>query len=154
MALKKFIRVMPNDTKPQLNNLAAKQKSVTVLIAEDNEVNMMLIKIMLENIIPDVHLVEACNGLEAADAFLKEDASLVFMDVQMPEMNGYAAATAIRKGETSGRVPIVALTAGSTQGERERCLAAGMDDYITKPIIQDSVKMILEKWLSKTSKVG
>jgi CheY-like chemotaxis protein len=69
------------------------------------------------------------------------------MDVQMPKKNGYEAAAAIRKLETSKRTPIIALTAGIMLGEKEKCLQVGMDDYLPKPILQNDLAIVLKKWI-------
>jgi CheY-like chemotaxis protein len=69
------------------------------------------------------------------------------MDIQMPEMNGYEATERIRNLETGSHVPIVALTAGTVVGEREKCLEAGMDDYLTKPILKDTLEKTIQTWL-------
>lgn len=132
-----------------MNSSTVTNQKMRILIAEDNDVNMMLLKIMLENIFPDVELIEASNGKIAVEQFHKNkhQLNLVFMDIQMPEMNGYHAATQIRKTPDDRHIPIIALTAGTVKGEKERCLEAGMDDYVSKPIIQDSLKAVLNKWL-------
>jgi CheY-like chemotaxis protein len=72
---------------------------------------------------------------------------LIFMDVQMPVMNGYEAAAAIRVLEHGSRIPIIALTAGTVKGEKDKCLSAGMDDYVTKPVVRDTVLKVINKWL-------
>jgi CheY-like chemotaxis protein len=105
-----------------------------VLLAEDNRVNQTLAVRLLEKRGHSVFV--ACNGRQAVDAFDTGVFDLILMDVQMPEMNGYEATTAIREKEreTGGHVPIIAMTAHAMKGDRERCLAAGMDRYISKPI--------------------
>jgi PAS domain S-box-containing protein len=120
---------------------------LTVLIAEDNRINMILVKTFLNKILTNVRLIEAANGREAVSLYKQEQPDLVLMDVQMPEMNGYEAASEIRKYETGNRVPIIALTAGTLKGEKERCLEAGMDDYLTKPILKETLQATLDKWL-------
>ncbi|MCE6987727.1 PAS domain-containing hybrid sensor histidine kinase/response regulator [Dyadobacter sp. CY323] len=120
---------------------------VTVLIAEDHKINMILVKSMLIKILPDVTMVEAASGLEAIEQFRKSNPDIVFMDIQMPEMNGYEATKGIRMLETESHVPIIALTAGTVVGEREKCLEAGMDDYLTKPVVKDTLELAIQKWL-------
>ncbi|MBJ7427506.1 MAG: response regulator, partial [Bacteroidia bacterium] len=120
---------------------------VNILIADDNQINMMLTKSIFKNILPNAVIKEAQNGVEAVSMFVKHNPDIVFMDIQMPEMNGYKAATEIRKFEKDGRVPIVALTAGTVVGEKERCLRAGMDDYISKPVITETIINTINKWL-------
>lgn len=120
---------------------------VNILIADDNQINLMLTKSIFKNILPNAVINEAQNGVEAVSMFVKHNPDIVFMDIQMPEMNGYKAATEIRKFEKGGRVPIVALTAGTVVGEKERCLRAGMDDYISKPVITETIVNTINKWL-------
>jgi CheY-like chemotaxis protein len=105
-----------------------------ILVAEDNRINQMLATRILQK---DGHsTVLAANGKDAVAAFSRESFDLVLMDVQMPEMNGLEATAAIRLRErgTGRRIPIVALTAHAMSGDRERCLAAGMDGYLSKPL--------------------
>ena len=114
----------------------APSRRLRVLVAEDNSVNQLLIVRLLEKL---GHVaVLAGNGVEAIEACEREPFDLVLMDVQMPVMDGIAATETIRRRESArpgrGRLPIVALTAFAMRGDRERCLAAGMDDYLTKPI--------------------
>ncbi len=124
--------------------------SKCILVAEDNPVNLLLAKSILENIMPGVKLVEAENGLLAVECFRKENPDLIFMDVRMPEKNGYEATQEIRSIENGKHIPIIALTAGIAQGDKEKCLAAGMDDYISKPLVQESLALAIEKWLHIT----
>ncbi|MDQ6481543.1 PAS domain S-box protein [Dyadobacter sp. LHD-138] len=122
---------------------------ITVLIAEDNRINMILVKTFLKKILTNVRLVEAANGNEAVNLYKEEQPDLILMDVQMPEMNGYEASSEIRKHETGRRIPILALTAGTLKGEKERCIEAGMDDYLTKPILKETLQAALDRWLVK-----
>ncbi|PKA16114.1 hybrid sensor histidine kinase/response regulator [Leptospira haakeii] len=124
-------------------------KTATVLIAEDNSVNMMLAKSIVKKILPKAKCIEALTGREAVDKFREINPDLIFMDIQMPEMNGYEATKAIRILEKEGhRVPIIAVTAGIVSGERERCLEAGMDDYISKPAVKADFARIIFRWMS------
>ena len=118
-----------------------------ILIAEDNMVNMFLAKTIISSLLPHAKVLEAEDGNAAVELFQTEKPNIVFIDVQMPDMNGYEATEAIRKLETSGRVPIIALTAGIVKGEKEKCLAAGMDDYISKPVVKDAIEKALKHWL-------
>jgi two-component system sensor histidine kinase/response regulator len=120
-------------------------RSLRILVAEDNRVNQAVIHRLLEQL---GHTVVLCDDGRAAVAAIEaERPDLVLMDVQMPEMDGFAATAAIREREAARpggrRLPIVALTALAMEGDRERCLAAGMDDYVTKPIRRDQVEAVL-----------
>jgi CheY-like chemotaxis protein len=109
-------------------------RSLRVLIAEDNLVNVRVINHLLER---DGHTTAvACNGREAVDEFQRHSYDIILMDVQMPEMDGLAAARRIREMERplSLHTPIIALTANSLDGDRDRCIQAGMDGYVSKPI--------------------
>jgi len=117
-----------------------------VLVAEDNAVNQKVAVLMLERVglRPDV----AGNGSEAVEMCTMLPYDLIFMDCQMPEMDGYTATAEIRRRQgPGGRVAIVAMTAEAMEGCRERCLAAGMDDYITKPVRLDEMIDALNKWV-------
>ena len=125
---------------------------VNILLVEDNPVNQKLVKMILTKAGYKVDV--ANNGREAVEKYTKTplDFSLIFMDIQMPEMDGLEATKQIRKREEqysarSERVPIVAMTANAMKGDREICLEAGMDDYIAKPIKRDLVFEILKKWI-------
>lgn len=118
----------------------------SVLLAEDNPVNREVMSAMLSyyGIVPDV--VE--NGRMAAEAAGRTRYDLILMDCQMPEMDGFEATHALRRSPKTKDVPIVALTAFAMKGDREKCLAAGMDDYISKPVHEAELGKILKKWLS------
>ncbi len=117
-----------------------------VLIAEDNRVNQTVAVAMLRKLGLEVQC--AGNGKEALAALEADDFSLVFMDCQMPEMDGFDATAAVRASEDADHhIPIIALTANALQGDRERCLAVGMDDYLSKPLKIAPLQEMLERWL-------
>jgi signal transduction histidine kinase/DNA-binding response OmpR family regulator len=116
-----------------------------ILIAEDNPINTTLCKIMLNQIHPEAILIEAKNGVEAVAAFKNEQPDIIFMDLQMPEMSGYDATVAIRKHHKGQKPKIIALTAGAGKGEKEKCFDVGMDDFITKPFLKNTMIQMMEK---------
>ena len=120
--------------------------SVRILLAEDNPVNQKLAKIMLTKAGYQVEV--ATNGKEALEKFTAspDDFDMIFMDVQMPEMDGLEATRAIRE-RGFDTIPIAAMTAHAIEGDREMCLEAGMDDYISKPIKREVVFQVLQKWV-------
>lgn len=118
-----------------------------VLVADDNPVNQKVAVKMLEKLGCRVDV--AANGREAVEAVARLPYAVVFMDCQMPEMDGFEATRAIRLQERPGsHLPIVAMTANAMTGDRERCLAAGMDDYISKPVQSQELAAVLRRWLS------
>lgn len=125
--------------------------SFVILIAEDNPVNMFLAKTVMRKMAPNAEIVEAENGLKAVEFCKKQLPAIIFMDVQMPEMNGYEATVAIRDLEGQNHVPIIALTAGNVKGEKEKCLEAGMDDFVTKPFVEDMIWQMLNKFVGLES---
>jgi two-component system sensor histidine kinase/response regulator len=130
-----------------------------ILLVEDNIVNQRVALRMLEK---DGHFVVlAEEGRQAVAAWRTQLFDLILMDVQMPEMDGLEAASEIRRSEQGGHIPIIALTAHAMAGDRERCLAAGMDDYVTKPInkallraaiSRSSPKIAATGWIDQTRK--
>jgi CheY-like chemotaxis protein len=132
--------------KPRVQGKFSTGRGGRVLIVEDNAVNQKLAAKVLEKMGCNVDV--AANGLEAVQMIRQIPFDLVFMDCQMPVMDGYQATAEIRTFEGVGRrVPIVAMTAHAMQGDKEKCLKAGMDDYIAKPINLDEVKAALTRWL-------
>jgi two-component system sensor histidine kinase/response regulator len=117
-----------------------------VLVVDDGEVNQIVAAGILRNLGFDADVVD--NGPDAVNAVEATAYVAVLMDVRMPGMDGFEATAEIRRREQDGRrTPIIALTAGVTEGERERCLAAGMDDYLTKPMSRASLALALEQWV-------
>lgn len=122
-----------------------------VLVAEDDAINRKVVSHMLERRGWIVDVVG--NGREAVDAVHRHRYDLVVMDCDMPDVDGYAASAAIRARETpkSGRIPIVAMTAAVMPGDRDRCLASGMDDYVAKPFSADALDRVLRRWTEPAS---
>jgi signal transduction histidine kinase/DNA-binding response OmpR family regulator len=127
------------------------RKRRKVLLAEDNPVNVEVASAMLEGLGLDVS--RACNGEEALHSVQSGDFDLVLMDCQMPVMDGFAATAEIRRHQQQQRggarnLPIIAITANALQGDRESCLAAGMDDYLSKPFTQQALGQTLSRWIT------
>ncbi|MBK8476689.1 MAG: response regulator [Opitutaceae bacterium] len=139
------------DTPPPVPTTAVPPASARILVAEDNAVNQKVALRFLKTLGHPTSL--ASNGQEALEALHHESFALVFMDVQMPVMDGLEATRIIRKTQAAGELrlnpdlKIVAMTANALSGDRELCLAAGMDDYISKPLTPDSVQAIIAKYL-------
>jgi PAS domain S-box-containing protein len=126
----------------------ARRRKVRILLAEDNPTNQQVALGILEKLGFGADTV--ANGREAVQALEMVPYDIVLMDVQMPEMDGFEATRAIRSGKTgvlNPKIPIIAMTAHAMKGDRERCLEAGMDDYISKPIAPQALAEALEKWV-------
>jgi PAS domain S-box-containing protein len=126
-----------------------KKNNVRILLAEDNPINQLVaLKILSRK---GYHADTVGNGQEAVQAIKNSNYDLVFMDCQMPELDGYSATEQIRKHEnTSGKhTVIIAMTAHALKGDKEKCLEVGMDDYLTKPIDINSLNAMIEKWINK-----
>jgi PAS domain S-box-containing protein len=137
-----------SEAKPALvtrHSLRESQNHLRVLLAEDNAVNQLVALRLLERF--GHRVTVAANGKKALEAWEKGGFDAILMDVQMPEMNGWEATQAIREKErlAGGHIPIIAMTAHAMKGDDERCFAAGMDDYLTKPIRTEELMTVLEK---------
>jgi CheY-like chemotaxis protein len=148
---KTLARVLSQSHQPEASVEVARSRktgsfsSLRILLAEDNPVNRNVTAGMLQRLGHDLEVVE--NGGEAIEKAANEAFDLVLMDCQMPEVDGYEATRAIRETRKKGELPIIALTAHAMDGDRERCLIAGMDDYLSKPFTLDQLEGTLKKWL-------
>jgi len=118
-----------------------------ILIAEDNDLNMKLITIIINRLIPNALIFKAENGKIAYDLFLANEFDIVFMDLTMPEMDGLTATELMRKIDINHKIPIIALTANVVTEDKDRCIVAGMDDFLSKPIIKRELIKIFKKYL-------
>jgi len=142
---------IPLVTRYSLHDAREPGACLRVLVAEDNSVNQLLVTRLLEK--RGHRVVMTANGREALAALAKDTYDLVLMDLQMPEMDGLEATSALRQNEKDrgdgNRLPIIALTAHAMTGDRERCLAAGMDGYLSKPIRPQELDTILEGYVAR-----
>jgi len=129
---------------------AAPPSRARVLVVEDNSVNQLVAIGQLQRL--GHECVVAASGAEALDAVVREPFDIVLMDIQMPDMDGYEATRRIRQmaGPVS-KVPVIAITAHALSGEREKCLAAGMNDYLSKPVSLEQIGAVVRLWASKES---
>jgi len=137
---------MNNDSN-DLQSIILSLNPIRIIIAEDNSLNMLLTKTLLLQHFPNALITECTDGKQVVDQLDIVKPDIIFMDVQMPEMNGYYASRYVRSVQTSQHIPIIALTAGTLKGEQEKCFDAGMDDYLSKPIIRAAMLNILNKWV-------
>ncbi len=142
------IKAADNDKDVQ-NNPEKPVKSI--LVVEDNPVNRGLATSQLEKL--GYGIAVAVNGKDALEILKRQDFSAILMDCQMPEMDGFEATSAIRKKEaaTGIHTPIIAMTANAMEGDSDRCISAGMDDYICKPVKLNNLKEVLAKWVNETN---
>jgi len=119
-----------------------------ILVVEDNPVNQRVALNLLSN---SGYVAEAVgSGEDSLNALQRQDYDLVLMDIMMPGMDGVEATAAIRRWENGRRhIPIIAMTANDVPGDRERYLAAGMDDYLSKPIVPATLKEVIDRWLPR-----
>jgi CheY-like chemotaxis protein len=122
-------------------------KKAKILVADDNEFNILLIKQMVKNILPNAELFEAVDGKKTIELFEEQLPDIVFMDIQMPELNGYEASKIIRELSKGKHIPIIALTAGTLEDERTKSVEAGMDDFISKPFVVETLEAVIKKWM-------
>ncbi|WP_395044324.1 PAS domain S-box protein [Flavobacterium sp.] len=129
------------------DNISFGLENYKILIVEDNKINMLLAKTLVKQILPNGTIYEAENGKIATEKFSVLKPDLILMDVQMPVMNGYETTLEIRKTDIGKYTPIIALTAGTVVGEKEKCIEVGMNDYTSKPIIKEILESKIAKWL-------
>ena len=134
--------------------VAESRRRPRILVAEDNAINQKLTVKMLDRLGFGADI--AANGLEVLDALPRFPYAAIFMDCQMPELDGFETTCRIREREAAtpqsadrGRIPIIAMTANAMDGDHERCLRAGMDDYLAKPVKSEVVRAMLERWLPR-----
>jgi PAS domain S-box-containing protein len=129
-------------------------KNLTVMIAEDNKINMLLLKTIIKNIFVDATVFEVVNGEDAVNQFETINPDIIFMDIQMPLMNGWEATKLIRKLKSGKNTPIIAVTAGTEKEEKIKCMEAGMNDYISKPILKGIIEETIIKWVYQDETVN
>ncbi|MDO9553516.1 PAS domain-containing protein [Rhodonellum sp.] len=139
---------------PESENKSINDGELTVLIAEDISMNMLLIQTLVTNHLPNVKIIPCKNGRLAVEAFTQNQVDLIFMDVQMPVLDGLSATREIREfeHEKGYHTPIIALTAGALKEEQTKCFDAGVDDFLSKPIEPEALVLVLEKYLGKNIK--
>ncbi|MDH5392040.1 MAG: ATP-binding protein [Gammaproteobacteria bacterium] len=146
-----IVNTLPPSAKPMSSKVIDKSLSVigkTALLVEDNIVNQTVADALLSEMGFVTQI--ANNGQEAIDLFLENTYELILMDCQMPVMNGFEASSAIREIEqrlSKARTPIIAITANALEGDKEDCLASGMDDYLSKPYTLDQLQSTVARWL-------
>ncbi|MGY6558756.1 MAG: histidine kinase N-terminal 7TM domain-containing protein [Nitritalea sp.] len=122
------------------------EKTLTILLADDNPMNILLTKTLLRKDYPQAQVIEVEDGIELVEKFPDVHPDLVFIDVHMPRMSGLEAVKILRNFP-GGQVPMIALTASALEGDREECLEAGMDDYLSKPFRIEELRAIIKKHL-------
>ena len=142
----------PEDSSPAQKNQPGNGFAPVILVAEDNFMNMILVTTLLKKIIPEVNVLKAPNGRVELEIAISETPDLIIMDIQMPEMTGIEATVEIRNYEKAhgGHIPIVALTAGFEKG---KCMEAGMDGFMSKPLNANMLESLLSDHLEGFSRL-
>ena len=137
---------IPESNKVTITKSVKYYQNLKIMLVEDNKVNMLLLKTIIKNLFPNATIFEIPNGKEAFYQFETINPDIIFMDIQMPLMNGYEATKEIRNLKSGQNVPIIAITAGTEKEEKDKCLSVGMSDYIAKPIIKGIIEACILKW--------
>jgi PAS domain S-box-containing protein len=124
----------------------SKTDQISILLVEDNKINMLLLKTYIKEIFPEAKILEAQDGKIAIETFTENKIDLIFMDIQMPNINGYEATKEIRSHQNGNDVKIIAVTAGVANEEKQFCLESGMDNFITKPIDKKTIQQIVDTY--------
>ncbi|MEA1882950.1 MAG: response regulator, partial [Thermotogota bacterium] len=136
---------LPDQAKTEEHPYSTPFKNKTILVAEDNQINMRYAVTALSIFSKDIHVIKAKDGKEAYELYLKHQPDLILMDIIMPGIDGYQATRMIRNRDE--HIPIVAMTAKASKADKEACLKAGMNDFITKPVTLNQLKETVEKYL-------
>jgi CheY-like chemotaxis protein len=135
---------LPEKENPIIPTIEKIADAVNIMVVEDEPINMMLITEVLNKM--GFEVIKASNGKQALEILPGHEPQLIFMDVNMPEMDGYDTVRKIRQmAEPYKTLPVIALTADAMQGDKEKCIEAGMNDYISKPFRLDEIEEILKK---------
>ena len=150
-----LINLNNNDTNDDKDTILTEENyrdssSNKILIAEDNPLNMLLIESIISELFPNLQILKALNGVEAMNIYQNDKPDLILMDIQMPEMDGIQTTEQIKilEKENKRNTPVIALTAGALKEEKEKCLNAGMSDFLTKPVEPEKVKAVILKYLN------
>lgn len=133
--------------KGEISSIKQESKKLSILLVEDNPINILLANKILNKIYPNSEIFKAENGEIALEILAKNKVDIVLLDIQMPIKNGYETAFEIRLNEKTKNIPIIALTAGIMESEKQKCLEAGMDDYISKPYKLLELQTIINKYI-------
>ena len=145
-------RRQPADGKTEAENAAGDDRQAVILLAEDLETATLITQDYLEA--RGYRVVPAQNGAQAVTLAREHHPDLILMDLHMPIMDGFEAARKIRNTADLEQTPIVALTALAMPGDRERCLAAGMNDYLSKPVELHEIVKVIRRWLDKNGEIS
>ncbi|MCC5930062.1 MAG: PAS domain S-box protein [Cyclobacteriaceae bacterium] len=132
-----------------VDEIKSEKNEVLVLVAEDNSTNMLLVKTLLQRSFNNLQILEAYDGHEAVEICKSYLPDIIIMDLQMPRISGLDALKKIRRIKNAEKIPVIAITAGSIKGEKEKCIEAGMSEFLSKPIDEESFNQILRKWINK-----